>query len=166
MPTYHALYITTNVQNCNTSSSVPRSSPSGNISNLSIDAFQIQKGRFAHHTFTCRSDQVRSGLFFCRRKYKWTSKMIWRSFDNLKKPPRLLYAFSFDGYSASTTAFSIQEHLTIRNWQCKHITKINRITVYPFTYKRVNRYIRRGSLAFSREPLLPSCRPLQLHSNK
>ena len=36
--------------------------------------------------------------FFCRRKYKWTSKMIWRSFDNLKKPPRLLYAFSFDGY--------------------------------------------------------------------
>ena len=43
--------------------------------------------------------------------------MIWRSFDNLKKPPRLLYAFSFDGYSASTTtAFSIQEHLTIRNW--------------------------------------------------
>ncbi len=104
--------------------------------------------------------------FFCRRKYKWTSKMIWRSFDNLKKPPRLLYAFSFDGYSASTTAFSIQEHLTIRNWQCKHITKINRITVYPFTYKRVNRYIRRGSLAFSREPLLPSCRPLQLHSNK
>ena len=104
--------------------------------------------------------------FFCRRKYKWTSKMIWRSFDNLKKPPRLLYAFSFDGYSASTTAFSIQEHLTIRNWQCKHITKTNRITVYPFTYKRVNRYIRRGSLAFSREPLLPSCRPLQLHSNK
>ena len=62
--------------------------------------------------------------------------------------------------------FSIQEHLTIRNWQCKHITKINRITVYPFIYKRVNRYIRRGSLAFSREPLLPSCRPLQLHSNK
>ena len=43
--------------------------------------------------------------------------------------------------SASTTAFSIQEHLTIRNWQCKHITKINRITVYPFIYKRVNRYI-------------------------
>ena len=104
VPTYHALYITTNVQNRNTSPSVPRSSPSGNISNLSIDAFQIQKGRFAHHTFTCRSDQVRSGLFFCRRKYKWTSKMIWRSFDNLKKPPRLLYAFSFDGYSASTTA--------------------------------------------------------------
>ena len=30
---------------------------------------------------------------------------------------------------------------TIRNWQCKHITKINRITVYPFIYKRVNRYI-------------------------
>ena len=134
MPTYHALYITTNVQNCNTSSSVPRSSPSGNISNLSIDAFQIQKGRFAHHTFTCRSDQVRSGLFFCRRKYKWTSKMIWRSFDNLKKPPRLLYAFSFDGYSASTTtAFSIQEHLTIRCGGCQHNSKINRITVYPFT---------------------------------
>ena len=110
--------------------------------------------------------KIAPAYFFCRRKYKWTSKMIWRSFDNLKKPPRLLYAFSFDGYSASTTAFSIQEHLTIRNWQCQHIIKINRITVYPFTYKRVNRYIRRGSLAFSREPLLPSCRPLQLHSNK
>lgn len=134
MPTYHALYITTNVQNCNTSSSVPRSSPSGNISNLSIDAFQIQKGRFAHHTFTCRSDQVRSGLFFCRRKYKWTSKMIWRSFDNLKKPPRLLYAFSFDGYSASTTtAFSIQEHLTIRNWHKRK--RVNR-------YKKVERQSR------------------------
>lgn len=34
--------------------------------------------------------------------------------------------------SASTAAFFIQEHLTIRNWQCQHITKINRITVYPF----------------------------------
>ena len=134
MPTYHALYITTNVQNRNTSPSVPRSSPSGNISNLSIDAFQIQKGRFAHHTFTCRSDQVRSGLFFCRRKYKWTSKMIWRSFDNLKKPPRLLYAFSFDGYSASTTtAFSIQEHLTIRNWHKRK--RVNR-------YKKVERQSR------------------------
>ena len=134
MPTYHALYITTNVQNCNTSSSVPRSSPSENISNLSIDAFQIQKGRFAHHTFTCRSDQVRSGLFFCRRKYKWTSKMIWRSFDNLKKPPRLLYAFSFDGYSASTTtAFSIQEHLTIRSWHKRK--RVNR-------YKKVERQSR------------------------
>lgn len=32
------------------------------------------------------------------------------------------------------------KHLTIRNWQCQHITKINLITVYPFTYKRVNRY--------------------------
>ena len=84
--------------------------------------------------------------FFCRRKYKWTSKMIWRSFDNLKKPPRLLYAFSFDGYSASTTAFSIQEHLTIRNWQCQYIIKINRITVYPFIYKRVNRYKREVGL--------------------
>ena len=26
--------------------------------------FQIQKGRFAHHTFTCRSELGRSGLFF------------------------------------------------------------------------------------------------------
>lgn len=72
--------------------------------------------------------------FFCRRKYKWTSKMIWRSFDNLKKPPRLLYAFSFDGYSASTTtAFSIQEHLTIRNWHKRK--RVNR-------YKKVERQSR------------------------
>ena len=42
--------------------------------------------------------------------------------------------------SASTAAFSIQEHLTIRNWLCQHIIKINRITVYPFIYKRVNHY--------------------------
>lgn len=49
--------------------------------------FQIQKGRFAHHTFTCRSDQVRSGLFFCRRKLIWTSKMIWRSSAISRKLP-------------------------------------------------------------------------------
>ena len=55
-------------------------------------------GRFLPHV------KFAPAYFFCRRKYKWTSKMIWRSFDNLKKPPRLLYAFSFDGYSASTTA--------------------------------------------------------------
>ncbi|WP_419046188.1 hypothetical protein, partial [Dysosmobacter sp.] len=61
------------------------------------------------------------------------TKMIWRSFDNLKKPPRLLYAFSFDGYSASTTAFSIQEHLTIRNWHKRK--RVNR-------YKKVERQSR------------------------
>ena len=35
--------------------------------------FQFQKSTIAHHTFICRSDQVRSGLFFYRRKLIWTN---------------------------------------------------------------------------------------------
>ena len=53
----------------------------------------------------------------------------------------------FQGFDpASAAAFSIQEHLSIRNWQCQYIIKINRITVYPFIYKRVNRYKREVGL--------------------
>lgn len=40
----------------------------------------------------------------------------------------------FQGFDpASTAAFPIQEHLTIRCGGCQHNHKINRITVYPFT---------------------------------
>ena len=47
----------------------------------------------------------------------------------------------FQGFDpASTAAFPIQEHLTIRCGGCQHNNKINRITVYPFIYKRVNHY--------------------------
>ena len=49
--------------------------------------FQIQKGRFAHHTFTCRSDQVCPGLFFYRRILIWISKTIWRSSATSRKWP-------------------------------------------------------------------------------
>ena len=39
----------------------------------------------------------------------------------------------FQGFDpASTAAFPIQEHLTIRCGGCQHNHKINRITVYPF----------------------------------
>ena len=49
----------------------------------------------------------------------------------------------FQGFDpASTAAFPIQEHLTIRCGGCQHNHEINRITVYPFIHKRVNRYLK------------------------
>ena len=40
--------------------------------------------------------------------------------------------------------FSIQDHLTILIGWCQLIQKFNRITVYPFIHKRVNRYKVKG----------------------
>ena len=48
---------------------------------------RFKKGAIAHHTFTSRSNQVCSGLFFYRRILIWISKTIWRSSATSRKWP-------------------------------------------------------------------------------
>ena len=68
------------------------------------------------------------------------------------QPPPSMPPFFQGSSSASTAAFSIQEHLTIRYGGCQHNCKTNRITVYPFIHKRVNRYKRGVGLGLSYSP--------------